>query len=107
MLNPTGYSYQTIANAKSIMARTPPDVLQPGLTLTHYEIASSLPKPEQKRPDDLMAWSEECPECGKEMTVTDDRENYQWLYKCLHCGYEEMDDYIDLFGCMSVPYGFV
>ena len=49
VLDPTGYSYQTIANAKSIMARTPLDVMQPGLTLTHYEIASSLPKPDQKR----------------------------------------------------------
>lgn len=51
-------------------------------------------------------WTEECPVCGGEMTVTDDKENYEWLYDCPHCGYQESDDYIDLFGAMSVPYGF-
>jgi hypothetical protein len=49
VLEPTGYSYQHIANTKSVMGKTPPDVRQPGLTLTHYKIASPFEHHEQKR----------------------------------------------------------
>jgi len=49
VLDPTGYSYQTAANQKSVMGKVLPEVRQPGLTFTHYKIASPFEHSEQKR----------------------------------------------------------
>jgi hypothetical protein len=48
VLDPLGSSYQTAANAKSVMGRTPPEIRQSGLTMTHYKIAAPFDPPEQK-----------------------------------------------------------
>lgn len=48
VLDPTGYSYQTAANQKSVMGKVSPEVRQPGLTFTHYRIASPFDRSKQK-----------------------------------------------------------
>jgi hypothetical protein len=49
VLDPTGYSYQTAANQKSVMGKVSPEVRQPGLTFTHYRIASPFERSEQRK----------------------------------------------------------
>ncbi len=49
VLDPLGYSYQTAANAKSVMGKVAPSARQPDLTLTHYKIAAPFDPPEQER----------------------------------------------------------
>ena len=49
-----------------------------------------------------------CPECGKEnFEITDIPERYVVEYNCPDCGFEGHDFYEDLYGCMSVPWGFM
>jgi transcription elongation factor Elf1 len=49
-----------------------------------------------------------CPECGeKSLVCTNDPANYQVLNSCSACGYEGKDYYEDLYGCMSVPWGYL
>lgn len=51
--------------------------------------------------------NQECGECGAlTLTIVDDKENYEVRYSCSTCGYEEEDSYADLYGVMSVPWGF-
>lgn len=38
---------------------------------------------------------------------TDDPENYEMTYECPDCGFDERDSYADIYGCMSVPWGFL
>ncbi len=50
----------------------------------------------------------ECPECcGKRFEIKDNPENYSVEYYCPDCGFEGHDFYEDLYGCMSVPWGFM
>lgn len=49
VFDPMGRSYQTKANAKSVMGKVLPEVRQPGLTFTHYQTVSSLKPSEQRR----------------------------------------------------------
>ena len=54
-----------------------------------------------------ITW-DDCPECGNGYyCVIDDHKHYEVHYSCEICGFNDTDDYIDLYGCMSVPYGFV
>ena len=49
-----------------------------------------------------------CPECGGEhFEITDIPERYVVEYNCPDCGFEGHDFYEDLYGCMSVPWGFM
>lgn len=48
----------------------------------------------------------ECVECGG----TDLRmwvEDRQVYYSCPDCGSEDSDSFVDLYGCMSVPWGYL
>jgi hypothetical protein len=49
VLDATGYAYQTVVNAKSVMGRVPPEVRREGLHFSHYEAAASLPLQQQER----------------------------------------------------------
>lgn len=54
--------------------------------------------------DDLS----ECGECGAmACKVTDLPGEYRVEYSCSACGHEGWDCYSDLYGCMSVPWGFL
>jgi hypothetical protein len=48
----------------------------------------------------------ECLECGS-MNCEVVNENYTIYYDCPDCGYEGYDFYEDLYGCMSVPWGYL
>jgi DNA-directed RNA polymerase subunit M/transcription elongation factor TFIIS len=49
----------------------------------------------------------QCGECGA-MTLTeiDNPENYTVTSSCSNCGHEVEDSYADLYGAISVPWGF-
>lgn len=50
----------------------------------------------------------ECGECGSERCeATDKPSEYVVEYHCPDCGWEGSDCYSDLYGCMSVPWGFL
>jgi len=49
VLDSTGFAYQTVVNAKSIMGRVPHQVRQDGLTFTHYAQIASCERPQQER----------------------------------------------------------
>jgi transposase-like protein len=50
----------------------------------------------------------ECPECGSDLcVVTNDPVAHMVEYDCFDCGYAGHDYYEDLYGCMSVPWGFL
>jgi hypothetical protein len=49
VLDSTGFAYQTVANAKSVMGRVPYEVRRDDLTFTHYSQVASLPPPQQER----------------------------------------------------------
>jgi hypothetical protein len=49
VLDSTGFAYQTVVNAKSVMGRVPHEVRQDDLTFTHYSQVASLPSPQQER----------------------------------------------------------
>jgi predicted RNA-binding Zn-ribbon protein involved in translation (DUF1610 family) len=54
------------------------------------------------------AETSECPECGAmACRITDDSRNGTVEYDCSACGYEGWDSYLDLYGCMSVPWGYL
>jgi hypothetical protein len=48
----------------------------------------------------------ECGECGG-MNCKIKAEDYVVYYNCPDCGYEGHDYFEDLYGCMSVPWGFL
>jgi len=48
----------------------------------------------------------ECPECGA-MACRVWSEDYQVFYECSECEHEGSDSFADLYGCMSVPWGFL
>lgn len=50
---------------------------------------------------------EECPQCGQSLRIVDLPAEHLVRYECQNCGYEEHDGYEDLYGCMSVPWGFL
>ena len=62
--------------------------------------------------DDKLNWSLcdeiDCLECGEICWVADNPKVYEVSYLCSDpwCDWEGGDDYWDLYGCMSVPYGF-
>jgi hypothetical protein len=47
----------------------------------------------------------ECGECGSQNSLIID-ENHTISYYCLDCKFKSKDYYEDLYGCMSVPWGF-
>lgn len=50
----------------------------------------------------------ECPNCGSEACVyTDKPQEYIIEWDCPDCREEGHDGYEDLYGCMSVPWGFL
>jgi len=49
VLDSTGFAYQTVANAKSVMGRVPHEVRQDGLTFTHYSQIAGCERPQQER----------------------------------------------------------
>ena len=48
----------------------------------------------------------ECLECGG-MNCEYVDENYAIHFNCLDCGYEGTEFYEDMYGCMSVPWGYL
>lgn len=51
---------------------------------------------------------DECPECGQDgCQFTDEPREYQLVTECPHCGFECVDGYEDIYGCMAVPWGFL
>ena len=51
---------------------------------------------------------EQCPECGSTDYFIEDRPKDYEVYSCCKtCGYEYYDCYSDLYGVMSVPWGFL
>ena len=52
--------------------------------------------------------NEECPECGSDnFKTTNVPQQYCVEYVCFDCGYEGSDYYEDLYGSMSVPWGYL
>lgn len=49
VLDSTGFAYQTVANAKSVMGRVPHEVRQDDLTFTHYATIAGCEQQQQKR----------------------------------------------------------
>lgn len=49
VLDSTGFAYQTVANAKSVMGRVPHEVRQDDLTFTHYSQIAGCERPQQER----------------------------------------------------------
>jgi hypothetical protein len=50
----------------------------------------------------------ECGECGgMNCKATVSVEDYIVYYNCSDCGYNGHDYFEDLYGCMSVPWGFL
>ncbi len=48
----------------------------------------------------------ECPECGGTHLSTF-WDGYTCYYSCPDCGCSGSDDAVDIFGCMSAPWGFL
>lgn len=55
-----------------------------------------------------MMETPQCPECGSfNFSVEDLPEDYCVNEECFDCGYENSNGYEDMYGCMSVPWGFL